>query len=394
MIQVDADGNETFRKEFEYGKFSDVKLYAYDNGFFLTSEVKVKKVGTGVRIERLDGEFNSQWTFDHIPEKGKHFHRLTAMAPDGKVSFVYEIGNSEKYKAITVNTSGEMMSDVEFNNNSLSDVEPYRAYYSGTNELTIIADAGATNNTVFMKMATTLLVNTIDVASGTETSSQKLSFKAVQEEVGDKREDGGLVYPEAPALRVVDVQKINGQNTFICESYLMKERSESVRATSSSTTATVVSFKQIAMMDLYLLNASNLSAGIRRIWKPKRTLEMDGLTYTTSVRYCNLLEENNLFSYQFIQNDNIVVRGFSQNYEYINWIPVGASHDGVLTRKYWGEPISNKRGTSNFTQTFRTSSVGNKPNINRDGLLQLSDGFILYHYDGITNELELSFNKL
>jgi len=146
-------------------------------------------------------------------------------------------------------------------------------------------------------------------------------------------------------------------------------------------------------MDLYILDVANINGGLNRIWKPKRTIEMDGQSFTTAVRYCNKMENNHLFSYQFIQGNQIIVRGFSQNYEYFNAIPLDAKHDGILTRTYWGDPISGKRVASNFTQTFKTSSVGNKPNINRNGLLQLDNGFMIYHYDGITNLLEFSFTS-
>src|SRR5690606_25507463 len=93
-------------------------------------------------------------------------------------------------------------------------------------------------------------------STGEIISSSNISFIEIQQLVGDKHGENNdvPVYQVGPALRVLDVQPVNGIPQLICESYIVEERKHSVPSKTAGVEPTITYYRQMRLMDIYLLN--------------------------------------------------------------------------------------------------------------------------------------------
>jgi len=70
---VDASGNEIDSKTFEGAdKVKNEEMLFTKDGFVVVQQVKVKKVGVGLRVRKFTPDGNEEWLYENFPEKGNY----------------------------------------------------------------------------------------------------------------------------------------------------------------------------------------------------------------------------------------------------------------------------------------------------------------------------------
>ncbi len=388
LLLVDKEGKEVKRHDMEYPKVFHTKVVALtDNTFCMVSDIKVKK--WGLKVECYDTDFNQKWVYEDIPEKSKYYLEDAAANSKGELGLVFT-EKSTNYKVLMLDATGNKTGQKDINTDKLSKYTPYKVEFLNDDDFAVVADYGETTNQVFAQTSTGVSVKVFN-KTGEEIINKSLLFNAVQEKMGDRLPNGTLAYKEAPALRVLDIKDINGAYTLICESYFIKEQVIPEKTSSTATAPTNVTYGTINLLDFYTLRLDNLE-DMHRIWKPQRAVTIRGVnSYFGYKGYCGLLEDHNMFSYQGIINNEMLVRGYSQNYEYYNKIPLDKQYGNTLTRVYWGNPVSKERPRQNSSKLVFKSGVNDiTGGINHNGFFHTTAGIVLYHYHTQTNNLQFT----
>ena len=388
LLLVDANGKEVKRLDKEYLKTTNPVAVAMGNDrFVLAASVKVKK--QGLQVECYDNNLEMQWDYTNIPEKSKYWLKHVDANSKGEIGILY----GEKltsHHVLMLDASGNVTGTSEVNVGDMTKYTPYKAKFINDDDFVVIADHGETTNQVFAQTSTGVSVKMFN-KQAEEIANQSLGFAAVQEKMGDRLPDGTLAFKEIPAIRVLDIQLVNNAYSLICESYYIKQEVKSeVTSTSPGSVPTNVTYGTINLVDLYTLQLDDLTQ-MHRMWKPKRAISIRGInSYYSYKDYCELLEKNQMFSYQFVKDNSLFIRGFGQNYEYFNTIPLDQHYDNLLTRTYWGRPISDKPVRQNFVQLFYKDGFTYRGGVNYDKFIQTPNGVLLYHYHTPTNNLQFS----
>ncbi|MFT5823656.1 MAG: hypothetical protein ACI8ZM_004918 [Crocinitomix sp.] len=391
LLVVDNKGQEVSRKTIEYLKVfgTDLKSAGTDK-FYLVAGVKNKK--QGVSVECFNLSLESQWNYSKIPEKSKYFYTNSAVNSNGDVAIIYSIKSVDDH-ILFIDANGNETGDQQLNKDEVKHYAPYKMHFKSADELLVFADYGTYNEAPFMTTPIGLNIKHFN-KSAEEISNQNLEFDAVREQWGNRAIGGELVAEPTPSLRVVDIQTINGRSTLIAESYYLTERSETVKASSPQAQPTTVVTKILTMLDLYLLDMDNLAENMERIWKPARAISVKGIKYYDATDFCNLIEKKNMFGYQGITEDQLLIRGFSQNHEYFNTIPFDVNWENVSTRTYFGRPINDVFNSRGSVQSFaRKSGIGPIPGMGLSGFIQSNDHLVLYRFHSPTANLQFTVIK-
>ena len=261
--------------------------------------------------------------------------------------------------------------------------------YISPNEIVMISESGTVEGQAFMSTSARMNIKHFSL-EGDEIKNDDLLFADINEQFGEKLPDGTTVLKEAPAVRGLAIETINGEKTLICESYLIMDKTVSKPGATPQAAATNVSFKTIQFLDLYLINLAN-TANIHQVWTPARFVTLEGTSsYFSTLAFCEELEEANMFSYQGINEDGLFVRGFSQNHEFFNTIPFKATHDNILTRTYWGYPVDDAMPRQNFNQSFVKENFVPISAGKMNGFLNTNNGIVLYHFHSTTGYLQFT----
>ena len=192
-------------------------------------------------------------------------------------------------------------------------------------------------------------------------------------------------------MRALDVIIKEGKPTIVCESYI-KSKKTIAGPTSTSGVPSKVTVGMMTLLDIFLVDL-NTDSELKRIWKPRRTLSIQGISSTSSVQdFCEILVENNMFGYQFVDGDTFFIRGVSQNFEYFNRIPFSKSYDVPNSRTYWGT-VANKKDHRSNEQLFYKQGFNNVAKINYNGFLRTADSMLLYHLHEPTGKLQFTILK-
>jgi len=391
ILIVNKGGKEVARKLITpEDKLRDFKMLTSTNSITLVTEVKVKKVGIGMRVERLNANLESQWKYEKFGD-GKYFFNMAASSQAGNVAVLIKNGNVYEYSLLTLDAKGTELAFVEVDEQNEGSFTPYLFNYLNDNELLMVSDFGSTDAEVFKGIPQGVNIQRINSATGVISVTNSLSFLEVQNLVGDKKEDGLPVYQVGPALRVLDLQTINGMQKLICESYFLKERKQSVPSSTAGAAPTVTYYNQLQLMDFYLLNLDKPAKEITRIWKQPRTVELETGSFTKANDMCEKLKYNNMFSYQGMYNNQLLIRGFGQLHNFYNLIPVDAKMEQMENRIYWGDPINCEANAVPQRQSYSKGMNYSLPkSMSDEGLLPSANTFMLFDYDGITNQLLLT----
>lgn len=397
VIVVNKAGEEVGRRTFDLAdKIRNFEIVTNELGLTAIYEVKRKKVGVGIVILHLDTKLDSAWSYENFREDGKYFYQGADLKEDGSLAMLLKKGNTNAYSLCLIDPAGNEKALVDIDIKGLTKYDPYLFQYHTETEILLVADYGSTSEETFQGYPLGMHILKLNANDGSEISSSTLSFNEVQQAVGDKHGDKNdiPVHQVGPALRVLDVQTIKGKATLVCESYTVGERQHSVPSTTEGMPPTITYFKQVRLMDFYLLDLESPKTAIHRIWKPGRVIELEAGTFGSSSFLCSLLKRNGLFSYQGIVGDKMVIRGFGQMYHYFNTIPLDHTSESLKTRVFFGprlncEPTQMPQQMSYFKQ-FASSSLSE--NLKREGLLKAGNSYLLFDYNAISNQL--NFTKL
>lgn len=394
ILALDQDGNEKASTTLSFAdKVRDIDMVTSKNGITMIVEVKRKKVGIGLLVQHYSLDLESSWSYEKFPEKGKYFIYDACSNEEGSIAIVYKNGNSDDYGLCLLSNKGDEVAFTDIDEQQLSKFTPYLLRYSG-NSIMMVSDFGSTSTETFKGIPLGLSVMTFNGSNGENTSANHISFEEVQQAVGDKRTDGSPLYKDGPALRVLDIQDINGVKTLITEAYVFKERSYTKPSSSSSSVSSTTYYKQLELMDFYLLKVDNLQSDIHRIWKPARIIEVEGSSFTSAEGLCDIFEYNRFFSYQGMIGNQILYQGFAQMHQYYNTVSVTAPYESFATRHYWGTPLNCTPNSRPFLQSYNKpfGSTFLAKDLTNTGVLATKSGYILFRYNTTTDQI--SFNPI
>ena len=106
---VDASGNEIDSKTFEGAdKVKNEEMLFTKDGFVVVQQVKVKKVGVGLRVRKFTPDGNEEWLYENFPEKGKYNFLTCHASANGNISILHSKGGMTYDKGLIVlSGSGE-----------------------------------------------------------------------------------------------------------------------------------------------------------------------------------------------------------------------------------------------------------------------------------------------
>ncbi len=397
ILVVNKAGQEIGRRTFDLeDKIRSFDIVTNDLGLTAIYEVKRKKVGVGIVVVHLDTKLDSTWGYENFREDGKYFYYGADLNKDGSLAMLLKKGNTNAYSLCLIGPSGNEKALVDIDIKGLSKYSPYLFQYHSETEILLVADYGSTSEETFQGYPLGMHILKLNAGDGSEVSSSTLSFNEVQQAVGDKHGEKNdiPVHQVGPALRVLDVQTVKGKAALICESYTVGERQQSVPSTTEGMAPTVTYFKQVRLMDFYLLDIDAPKTAIHRIWKPSRVIELEAGTFGSSDVLCAMLKRNGLFSYQGMAGEKLVVRGYGQMFHYFNTIPIDHTSEPLKNRVFFGPKLncqpSQMPPQMSYTKEFGSSSLSG--NLTREGLLKAGNSFLLFNYNTTTNQL--NFSKL
>ncbi|MFD1551588.1 hypothetical protein DNU06_03215 [Putridiphycobacter roseus] len=389
LVVYDILGNEVSRKIIEYPKIVEqdiVKLS--DNKFCLVTGIKLKK--PGLQIECFDASLSSQWKVTKSSEETKYYYDLAAVSKNGNLAILYSEKMKHKF-LMTIDADGNEIGNQVIQEEGIDRFKPYHLGFISNEEVMLVSDMGATTEDMFKALPTATNIKRFNL-QGEEIKTKTIVFNEVQENFGDRRVDGSLFWAVSPSLRAVGMVNVNGKLQLVCESYQMTKRT----VTEVSTTGgapTKVGIDMLTLLDLYLIDLEDMSV-TKRIWKPTRTVSIKGAgSYFSVQEFCALLDENNMFGFQFAQDEAFFIRSISQNYEYFNRIPFSANYEEVLNRTYWGTPVNDNYRSNGSEQLFYKQGVSALRGINKNGFLKTTETTVLYHLHQPTGELQFTILK-
>lgn len=387
ILVIDKDGKEFARKVISEIKVKNAQLQVLDdNNFVLIHEEKVKKVGRGLIITKYDVGLVDKWNHRAFAEKGNYSLSLSASNKFQETVILY----SYKYKSqlMFIDKAGKVISNkkLDLSGDGISNYDPYKIMFRGT-EAIIFADLGSAPDGPYKSMPTGLSVMTVN-NQGTRMSSSILDFMTLQLMTGDTTAKGKPLFGQvAPALRVLDVQDINGKPTLITESYIVTKSQESKPSTTAGSPPTTLFYDDIQIRELFLVPLANMDK-IHRIWKPYVKYRIDGITVATPSKLCELAEENNLFGYQFMQNNNLVIKGISNNYCYVNYISPEKTIDHPSERIQWGEIRTISKGVLGYEIKVSSPSY-----LLKDAIYPTNKGVLIFHDHMATGAIEFKSHQ-
>jgi len=388
LLVFDANGKELTRKLVEYPKILKPKIEAISNDkFCLISGIKLKK--PGILVECFDMNLTSQWKYENASEDTKLYLEHYAVSPDGKIA-MYCTEKKKKDQIIIVDPTGAEKSRKEIN----TDEKVFKPYLFSffKNQLVLVSEFGTADpSDLHTAMALGFNVKQYN-DSGEETSSKNLDFKSFYTTIANRKVDGNLQNPQTPGIRVVDIVETNGVGMFVCEVYRFSKRTETIPAT-QTTSASKYGVHTMSLEDILMLDFDELTVK-QKVWKPSRTISISGASSFASINsFCESLVQNNMFSYQFIEDGSIFFRGFSQNFEYFNKVAIGDSYENVVERTFWGEPIQRQNSGGKSVQVFVQGPAYQKLAANENGFLKTKETTVLYHLHSATGKLEFTVLK-
>jgi len=375
------------------------QLLFSDDGLILIQRIKVKKVGMGIRVRKLDLAYNQIWEYEKFPEKGRIDFDECRLQKDGSIAILFLKGGMSNEKGIClISPTGEEKA-FEYLKLREETMDFYHFRESRDGNLVLFGDYGSNNTaksgpeSIAQGDPLGLCIVKVDGSNGQMISEDFIDFAALQVQAGDKREDGSPIYDQkAPLIHFMDVVHLNGKSYYLGESALMGSRSES--STSSAGTSTTTSFKQLILQDYYLFDVTDPTGDPIRIWKPERTVELK-IGGATTDRVRKVMMNNRLFSYQGMSDGKIVSRGFSHMHHYYTLIDPAIGMEKINERVYWPKPHGSNASTFPPRSTYYSSSTSSfgKVYLSDKGILPVGDGFVLYNYSDRTNLLKLASLK-
>ena len=383
-------GTEVTRKTVPYLKIfgTDIIPVGTDK-FYLCAGIKDKKQGISVECFNLNLE--SQWVYSKLPEKSRYFYTDAIVNSRGDIALLYN-EKSVDDRILFIDANGNELADTLINVGEMDKYTPYKLYFKTADELLILADYGTFNKESHMTTPIGLNIKHFTL-KGEEIGNQNLSFETIQKQYGNKDPFGKPVNEPTPSLRIVDIQNVNGKTSLIAESYYFSQRIETISANPPAQPTTEV-YKTIALLDLYLIDLENLETAVWRFWKPARTLSLKGIKFYDATDLCDLLEEKSLFSYQGIVDNEILIRGFSQNHEYFNRIPLNMHWEDISTRTYFGLPLSANYYSREYIQNFDLGGGFSPiPGMRSSGFFHFENHLTFYRFHRPTGNLQFTIIK-
>jgi len=397
-LGLDKQGKEVFRKTLPVSadKVKTSRTLFTEAGVTVVQQVKVKKVGVGLRVIRYNNDFEQQWVYENIPEKGRYAVGDCTADAAGNVAVVYtkgDMSNSYEKGICLLSNTGEEKAFAKLDLKK-SNIDPFQFKYAADGSIAYTSYYGSTNSEAFKGIPLGFSFVSIDGSTGAVKSEEYVDFLEVQKAAGDKRTDGTPVYNQkAPALHYLDKVSIDGKQYFLCESYTASERKYTKPATNSQSVANITYYTTLTLMDYYLLDASDLGATPLRVWKQPRTIEMELGSYAGPLALLGRMKNNNLFSYKGMQDGKIVTVGYGQLHNYYTLIDPAQGKENLSARTFWGEPINTldltilpqrKSYSLPSLQTIMPKYIAN------EGVVKSGDSYLLYHYDYRSNMLQFS----
>lgn len=115
LVVVNKLGKEIERITIPNGD-DDVKnsnIIFTELGAIIVMQVNVKKVGTGIRVKSFNTQFEEQWKYEKIPEKGKYDFNTFAVDKNGNVAVIYNNNKSKNKGICLLNSEGKEKAFVE-----------------------------------------------------------------------------------------------------------------------------------------------------------------------------------------------------------------------------------------------------------------------------------------
>ncbi|PCJ63579.1 MAG: hypothetical protein COA58_15695 [Bacteroidetes bacterium] len=392
-VVIDGTGKEIARHTtISTDKIKRSQMLLTNSGATLIQQVKVKKVGVGLRVRHFNTEFEEQWKYEKFPEKGRYGYDMCAAKEDGNIAIIYTKGSMSYDKGICLlSPTGE---EKAFENLGLkqTQLKSYKFENNFDGDWLYIGDYGSTSSETFKGIPLGMSIVKISSDNGALKSESLIDFVELQKKVGDKREDGTPVYSQsAPALHLLDIINIRGKSYYMCESYLSKER-KYTKPGSTQSVDNINYYTQMILMDYYLLDVLNPTDNPKRIWKQSHNIEQELGSFGGAYGARQNLLKNGLFSYQGMHNGKIVTRGYAQMHNYYTLIDPDLGKEETENRVFWGDPIGKDVGVLPQRKSYNVSfgQTVISPYFSREGLLKNGDEFTLYQYDVRTNMLKLS----
>ncbi|MDB4174454.1 hypothetical protein N9811_06605 [Bacteroidia bacterium] len=393
FVVIDATGKEVARHTITLmDKVKTQVNYISDQGLTVVMNVKIKKVGAGLRVIHYSPSFEEAWKYEDITEKSKLRTDEVAVNKAGDVAIVYKKGNTYDIGMYLISAAGELKANVDIDKKG-GNLSAYKFEYLDNGDLLYLSDYGSTSTEMFKGIPTGMNVMVLDANSGAIKSETEVSFAELQALVGDKRADGTPVYKEiSPALHTLEVVKLDGKDYLVCESYLSKDRTKNVPSSTPGNPGTNTYYTQMELMDYYLLDLAATLTNPTRVWKQTRVIEFELGSFGNASSARTTMAHNGLFSYQGMYDGKILSRGYGQMHNYLTLIDISKGKEELNKRTFWGKPISDEFKVSPQRKSYNASFGGTSlpKYYATEGVLSHKGAFTLYQYDNVTNTLNLA----
>lgn len=392
LLSVDNKGKQIASVDFEDKQSFSYDSYIHDcdgNSFFLSRSFKADKMGH--ITEKYSMDLKKSWDYTLTPDKGKNKMMLATGGKNGVVLMSQYLKNAfasdGPVSMIFLSPEGKVLSNTPFATLPVN-FNPYMMRMLSDGSVFVAADYGKPASTIYPEIP--LGLNYMKIKSdGSVVTNVQLEFSKVQTKVGPVKEDGTLLYKEAPGLRVIDIRESGNDIMLVTESFFIKKIE--VTTQSANSMATTSNNVDVTLGDIYVLNSNDLELiKAKRIWKPKRMYNMKGFFRGDLSYVAEDMQSWRGFSIHGFIGNNLVIRGFNRGFQYVNTIAEGDSYEDVTKRTYFGKSVGNV-GYNMTNIPIESDNRFKAGKVYDEGMMVTATGVLLYSYNVNTRSLQFSF---